>query len=357
MEFEVFAEHFGKTEEYTEEGIDVIRCWRRGKTLDILSMFWRVLWHKNKVVFFPFELMIFGSQFHALIAILAAIGLRISGKRVVLVVHQIVSDFAELHPHNPFNALLNFAKNVLYLLMEWASSITVVFEAELNRQLPFHTNVVVIPHAVERFDPMNKAKARHELGWHLSKRYVLYFGYLSPYKGVDRLIEAWEPNSRYELVMCGGPNAQHAKNATYMKQIAAIKQQAKEKGVQMPGYVHQEDIKAYYSACDAVILPYRVFLSSSGPLSIAFSFGKPVILSKQLAPYFRSPDWRGAAHVTGLQKEDMLIDFDYPFLPQLESIFDQIETGKKFSETMREQRSWDALAHDYIRVFKRYETD
>jgi glycosyltransferase involved in cell wall biosynthesis len=49
------------------------------------------------------------------------------------------------------------------------------------------------------------------------------------------------------------------------------------------GFIKDDDMQYYYSACDGVILPYRKnFLGQSGPLTFAAKYCKPVIASDVL---------------------------------------------------------------------------
>ena len=54
------------------------------------------------------------------------------------------------------------------------------------------------------------------------------------------------------------------------------------KRISMTGFVPEENISNYYSVADLCMIPYREFISSSGPLSLALSYQRPVILSKEL---------------------------------------------------------------------------
>src|SRR5690606_21225094 len=66
----------------------------------------------------------------------------------------------------------------------------------------------------------------------------------------------------------------------------------------------------YYGACDLVMFPYRVFLSSSGPLSLAFSLGCPILLSENLSGYLETRDMLKAREKNQLEQEELLFTLD-----------------------------------------------
>lgn len=119
------------------------------------------------------------------------------------------------------------------------------------------------------------AAARRRLGIAEGARVALFFGIVSPYKGLDDLLDAL-PAARqavpdlHLLVVGrfeGGSDAYRAR----VQRLALS-------GVvtMVDGYVPDADVALYFSAADVVVLPYRE-ATQSGVAALACGFGVPVI--------------------------------------------------------------------------------
>ena len=118
------------------------------------------------------------------------------------------------------------------------------------------------------------------------------------------------------------------------------------------GFVPEKKIAGYFSNTDLVILPYKMFFSSSGPLSLAFSFEKPFILSRPLIGYFDSPDFLEALRQTGLKKEDFIFDLNkVSFEHRLNWAKNNLDKLANFSRIMKEKRDWKTVAKQYEKLF------
>jgi glycosyltransferase involved in cell wall biosynthesis len=181
---------------------------------------------------------------------------------------------------------------------------------------------------------------------------LLYFGYLTWYKGIDWLIE--NINKKMNLTIAGGPsptlkNKSHYKN--FLKKIIEnIKQR---KNIKITGFVKERQLPKYFQSNKICVLPYRVMMSSSGPLSFCFSFEKPFILSRPLEGYFESEDFSQALKETGLRKEDFIFNFNIEsFEKRLKWAKNNLKKLSHFSKIMKEKRSWDKVARMYLKVLQ-----
>ena len=95
----------------------------------------------------------------------------------------------------------------------------IVFEEYLKEILKIKHKVVVIPHAVEQKQVLDKNESKQKLGLDLNQKYILYFGYISPYKGIDKFIENYPKDTDYKLIVAGGINPNHSSNS---EQITGI---------------------------------------------------------------------------------------------------------------------------------------
>ena len=127
--------------------------------------------------------------------------------------------------------------------------------------------------------PLPKEEACAALGLDPAYRYLLFFGLIRRYKGLDLLLQAWTseklqafPDVRlliagelYEPYETYQPLLTHPANAGRV--------------VFQEGFVPEEKVKLYFSAADAVILPYRS-ATQSGITQIALHFEKPMIATR-----------------------------------------------------------------------------
>lgn len=146
--------------------------------------------------------------------------------------------------------------------------------------LPKH-RISVIPHGVFTYyrDLVSGLKCSEKDLQLASKKKILFFGLLKPYKGVDFLLEAF---SRFVekraneaiLQIVGYPRMP----------IKPLQELAVRLGIDHCvswdlRFVDEKEVAAYFSQADVVVLPYRR-IDQSGVLMIAMAFGKPVIASR-----------------------------------------------------------------------------
>lgn len=107
---------------------------------------------------------------------------------------------------------------------------------------------------------------------------LLYFGLISPYKGVFHLINAFSNeyiNKNCNLIICGKPNTDELK-IEIIKKCESIKQITLDLN-----YVSDEKLAQYLAGCDFVVLPFeKESMQNSSSAIMAFSCGKPVIIPK-----------------------------------------------------------------------------
>lgn len=132
----------------------------------------------------------------------------------------------------------------------------------------------VLPHPVySNFgSSVSKDEARSKLKL-TDKRLVLFFGFIRDYKGLDTLLKAMAllREEDIKLVVAG---EFYSNSAYYLNLINKLK--IINKVHLFTDFIPSSDVKYYFSAADAVILPYRD-ATQSGIVQIAMNFRKPVI--------------------------------------------------------------------------------
>jgi glycosyltransferase involved in cell wall biosynthesis len=127
--------------------------------------------------------------------------------------------------------------------------------------------------------PVPRTEAAARLGLDPGSEYVLFFGLVRPYKGLDMLIDAWATlkkrgkTANRRLLVAGEFYDDVEK---YRSQIAAL---GLEKDVVIhPRFVGDDEIPLWFSLSDVLVLPYRS-ATQSGVTQIAFHFDVPMIVT------------------------------------------------------------------------------
>ncbi|MDP2649270.1 MAG: glycosyltransferase, partial [bacterium] len=285
------------------------------------------------------------------------LGLRIIGKRVILELHQVILDINCLSGHtnlrkNGFlSAFFNFALKIFFTAISLLANRIIVLEEELKNRLSRFVNaskITTLFIAISEKESISKEEARKTLDLNPKDFIILNFGFINWYKGTDWIIKAVK-DQKVNLIVAGGQSPTlkektHYQNF-YQKIISTSETMS---NVQVTGFVKDEDIPAYFVACDLVVLPYRAMMSSSGPLSLALSYQKPFILSSCLSGYFASADFRKSARLVDLAKEDLFFDLNYhTFKNKLKSL--KITKLAKFSSNLAKMRSEKKLSRIYLK--------
>jgi glycosyltransferase involved in cell wall biosynthesis len=125
--------------------------------------------------------------------------------------------------------------------------------------------------------PLDRKAAIDALGLEKSRRYLLFFGFIRSYKGLDILIEAFGSAAipqDVDLLIAG----EFYDNRD--KYIQLISQSERSSRIHLhEGYIASEEVKNYFCASTAVILPYRN-ATQSGITQIAIHFSVPVVSTR-----------------------------------------------------------------------------
>lgn len=141
--------------------------------------------------------------------------------------------------------------------------------------------VSVIPFGINNAVPntsLTEREARQRLNIRDDKKTILFFGNITPYKGLEYLITAFQQivarRDDYRLIIAGRP-----KNCE--RYWTAIREAIHEE-VQMgralvrADFIPDEETEIYFKAADVLALPYRQ-IYQSGVLFLGYSFGLPVL--------------------------------------------------------------------------------
>ncbi|MCS7188342.1 MAG: glycosyltransferase family 4 protein [Bacteroidia bacterium] len=127
-------------------------------------------------------------------------------------------------------------------------------------------------------EALPKVEACETLGLDPQYRYLLFFGLIRAYKGLDLLLEAWRSDelrkfTDTKLLIAGELYEPYEKYQPYLE---APEMQGRV--IFHEGFVPEEKVRYYFCAADAIVQPYRT-ATQSGITQIAYHFEKPMIVT------------------------------------------------------------------------------
>lgn len=361
----VLAERFldNKKQTYYDQNIQVTRLWNRNSLTTFFVLLKEIIFrHSNeKNILIELELTMFGGHLALLALPFFILLLRLLGKRVTIVLHQVIINIQELSGHldtydNPFLLrMVNFFIHLFYKLILLTATKIIVFDEILRERLNTFGSkqkITVIPHGVQHFTHIpTKDKARAILGIPKKQFVLLYFGFLAWYKGADWIVEQFiNMKKNYTLIIAGGPNQNHKNNQFYNTYIEKLKQMAKTNGISITGFVPEDKIASYFAAADIVVFPYRTLMSASGPLSLALSFNTPFLLSDNIASVLHTKDVQEITKKNNFSQNDCVFSLNTPLIETVEAVQNNKIRQQKlqtFSRLLSEKRSWATIGKDY----------
>jgi D-inositol-3-phosphate glycosyltransferase len=206
--------------------------------------------------------------------------------------------------------------------------------------------VKLSPHPLfDNYGPsVNREEALSVLGLHRENRYLLFFGFIRAYKGLDLLIKAFADKrlrkKKLKLIIAG----------EFYEDDAPYRQLIKLYDLENDVIIHDRFIKDnevpfYFSVADLVVQPYKS-ATQSGVTQIAFHYEKPMLVTQ----------------VGGLKEivTDSLCGYVVQPNPEdiAEAIFDYFENKRqvKFTEGVRNEKekfSWYKMTDSVIEIYNK----
>ncbi|MCB9015483.1 MAG: glycosyltransferase [Lentimicrobiaceae bacterium] len=124
-------------------------------------------------------------------------------------------------------------------------------------------------------DSISKDEAKNRLNLDLDKKYLLFFGFIRDYKGLDLLLEAINDNKIKDLSLKLLVAGEFYGNED--RYLNLIKTYELEDYIELrTNFIPNTEVYLYFCACDIVVQPYK-HATQSGVTQIAYHFGKPMI--------------------------------------------------------------------------------
>lgn len=172
------------------------------------------------------------------------------------------------------------------------------------------------------------------LGLNNSDSYILFFGFIRAYKGLDLLIEAFADsrmrNRKLKLLIAG---EFYEDDAPYR---SLIKKHGLENEVLLfDRFIKDDEVSSFFGAADLVVQPYKT-ATQSGVTQIAFHFNKPMLVTEVGGLREIVPDGK-CGYVVKPDAESIA-----------EAILDYYDNNRKaiFTEAVKNEKekfSWDKM--------------
>jgi glycosyltransferase involved in cell wall biosynthesis len=199
----------------------------------------------------------------------------------------------------------------------------------------------IIPHGCAIQTPADAVESKKKYGIPPEAPIIGYLGYISPYKGIDVLVEAVKRIPNIALMIAGGSHT--AQDTEYMTQLKEKTLHDLQGRCVWTGYVPEQNLKYAYGAMDILVYPSR-YTTESGALLTAMGYGR-VILASNLPPF--------------KEKEKLGALATYDNASQLEEAIKTLIHNKKQRTSIQEhayaycqENSWENIATKHIELYK-----
>jgi len=222
--------------------------------------------------------ILWNNKFEAFDRTLLMLYYRLLGKKIVLTVHNVNAGKRD----GKDTWLNRFTLRAQYRLADHIFVHTENMKSELNGEFGIDgRRVTVIPFGVNNDAPntsLTPAEAKQHLGIQPSEKVILFFGNITPYKGLEYLVDSFQQISglggEYRLIIAG-------RAIRYQEYFAEIRERIEEDVQQgrvllRANFIPDEETELYFKAADVLVLPYR-HIYQSGVLFLGYGFGLPAL--------------------------------------------------------------------------------
>jgi glycosyltransferase involved in cell wall biosynthesis len=346
----------GITEAYDEDGLHVARSFNRNATFawPVYKQLQRI---RPDVVHFQQEMALYGSVYTMYMLQLLLLVLRLKKVPTVVTLHHVVdikkvdTQFVRANSSSAPAWAVKCAFVTIYRpLTKWASAIIVhehCFKDLLVTQYGVPAaKIYVVPHGVEDLQALPVTAARKQLHLRQKQHVVLSMGYLAGYKDYNLLIEgfalyaATDPDAY--LIIGAGRHPKLENDAAYLKIYTDTQAKAhtliSKNQHRWVGFIPEADIATYYSASDVSMYPYKISMSSSGPMAIAMGYERPFLGSDVYAAV--------------LPANVLFERTPVALAAKLHDFFANQGNYQQLSRTMKRERLWRTVGKQTMDVYK-----
>ncbi len=144
-------------------------------------------------------------------------------------------------------------------------------------QFTDNQNKIMLPHPVYNIfgESVSRSMGIEKLNLDVNSKYILFFGLIRGYKGLDLALKAMQDSRIKELgikLIVAGEF--YDKQEKYSELLEATKASV----LLYDHYIPQEEVRYYFAAADCVLQPYKT-ATQSGITQVAYNFNKPMIVT------------------------------------------------------------------------------
>lgn len=340
------------------------------RTLFPIILRWLLTFTKIKRVYIHSEFCTNGGIKNFILLPLFLLLVKLWDREITYFAHNVVTDLTGIAPHLNLNRkslsfrILNAGIKIYYALLGILCNRIVVMDEEMKRRLSlfvWESKITSLPFWVKNDEAkLSKEEARKKLGIGKNKFVLLYFGFITWYKGADWLIDQVTDKKfvkkfpKLQLILAGGEayslkDKEYYQNY-YQEQLSKVKNS---KNANITGFVLDKDIPLYFSAADAVIFPYRGLIGSSGALTYALIHKKPFLLSVKMKSALQNVEYNDALKMAKLSQRDLTFGLSrQSFVGAVARLNnkDNLRKLQEVTEIISEKRSFEILMPKYYQT-------
>jgi len=222
--------------------------------------------------------ILWNNKFETLDRTLLMLYYRFLGKNIVLTAHNVNAGRRD-SKDTPLNRL---TLRIQYRLADHIFVHTEKAKLELIDEFGAQeARVTVIPFGINNAVPnthLTPSEAKQRLGIRDGERTILFFGRITPYKGLEYLFAAFRQilaqRGDYRLIIAGRPDCSEKYWNTTREEVREDVQRGRV--LLRSEFIPDDQTEVYFKAADVLVLPYT-HIYQSGVLFLGHSFGLPVL--------------------------------------------------------------------------------
>ena len=217
------------------------------------------------------------------------------------------------------------------------ASVTIVHEEPSRRMMP---RARLIPHGVTASTTGDRLAARRQFGIGADEFVVLCFGWLSPAKNLELLLDAAElAGPQVSVVIAGADYPMLRGSIGYGEKLRDRYAGA----TRFTGWVPDRQVPGWFAAADLAVFPYPRPFAASGGLALALAHGTPALLSPALARCAGAPSLMAAPLDRGALARRMT-----------ELAHDSIALGelRRWTNILARERHWETISRRHRLLYQ-----
>ena len=190
--------------------------------------------------------------------------------------------------------------------------------------------------------PISKGEALKRIGLGEENRYILFFGFIRDYKGLDLLIDAFSDERfrslNVKLIVAG---EFYNNGDKYIEQIKKLG--LENKIIMRNDFIPNEEVKNYFCVADLIAQPYKT-ATQSGVTQIGYHFEKPMLVTNV----------GGLAEIIPDQKVGYVVEPEPKEIANALLNFFENDKAKLFEENIKIEKkkySWSKMIESIEKVY------